>query len=62
MEFIPAEEAAYLIAQYKGYGGSMISGMMGNPIGMPLIFEYAYPENSPQINVAWIPAAEAAVG
>ena len=44
VEFIPAEEAAYLIAQYKGYSGSMISGMMGNPIGMPLIFEYAYPE------------------
>ncbi|MEC8627041.1 MAG: hypothetical protein VXY37_01420 [Bacteroidota bacterium] len=44
VEFIPAEEAAYLIAQYKGYSGSMISGMMGNPIGIPLIFEDAYPE------------------
>lgn len=44
VEFIPAEEAAYLIAQYKGYSGSMISGMMGNPLGVPLIFEYAYPE------------------
>ena len=44
VDFLPAEEAAYLIAQYKGYSGSMISGMMGNPIGMPLIFEYAYPE------------------
>ncbi len=44
VDFLPAEEAAYLIAQYKGYNGSMISGMMGNPMGMPLIFEYAYPQ------------------
>ena len=44
VDFIPAEEAAYLIAQYKGYSGSIISGMMGSPIGVPLIFEYSYPE------------------
>ena len=44
VDFIPAEEAAYTIAQYKGYSGSMISGMMGSPIGLPLIFEYSYPE------------------
>lgn len=44
VDFLPAEEAAYLIAQYKGYSGSMIGGMEGNPIGMPLVFEYAYPE------------------
>ena len=44
VDFIPAEEAAYLIAQYKGYSGSIISGMMGSPIGIPLIFEYSYPE------------------
>ena len=44
VDFIPAEAAAYIIAQHKGYSGSLISGMMGNPIGMPLIFEYAYPE------------------
>ena len=44
VDFLPAEEAAYLIAQYKGYNGSMISGMMGSPMGIPLIFEYAYPQ------------------
>ena len=42
--FLPAEEAAYIIAQHKGYSGSVINGMMGSPIGVPLIFEYAYPE------------------
>lgn len=44
VDFLPAEEAAYIIAQHKGYNGSLISGMMGNPMGMPLIFEYAYPQ------------------
>lgn len=44
VDFLPAEEAAYLIAQYKGYSGSLVSGMMGSPMGMPLIFEYAYPQ------------------
>ena len=44
VDFLPAEEAAYIIAQHKGYSGSVINGMMGSPIGVPLIFEYAYPE------------------
>ncbi|MFK7906678.1 MAG: T9SS type A sorting domain-containing protein, partial [Chitinophagales bacterium] len=40
VDFLPAEEAAYIIAQNQGYTGSQLES--GTPIGNPEIFEFSY--------------------
>ena len=51
--------------QLDGRAAGLVVGSLGH-LGYltreaPSHFAYAYPKNLPQINVAWIPAAEAAV-
>lgn len=41
VNFVPAEEAAFVIAQNQGYAGDIITGD-GNALGDPAIYEYAY--------------------
>ena len=43
LNFIHAEEAAYVIAKNNGYLGPKIDSAAGFPLGLPVVFEYAYP-------------------
>ena len=43
LNFIHAEEAAYIIAKNNGYLGPKIDSAAGFPLGLPVVFEYAYP-------------------
>ena len=42
LNFIHAEEAAYSIAKNNGYLGPKIDSAAGFPLGLPVVFEYAY--------------------
>lgn len=41
VNFLPAQDAAYVIAQNQGYAGAQLSGA-GTPIGSPVVYEYSY--------------------
>lgn len=41
VSFLPAQDAAYIIAQSQGYTGSQLSST-GTPVGSPTVYEYSY--------------------